>query len=84
MKVANRIIIYVINHLKKFQNLESKYLGPTLRSRNEVHDEFTRNVDSENARCYSKMAVFCVVAPCSLVEVYQREHHLDDGSSKEF
>jgi hypothetical protein len=38
----------------------------------------------------TKMAVFWVVAPCSLVEVYQRfrgscclHHHGDDGGSKD-
>jgi hypothetical protein len=34
----------------------------------------------------TKMAVFWVVAPCSLVEVYQCfrvDHHPDDGGSKD-
>jgi hypothetical protein len=37
-------------------------------------------------KCILKMAVFCVVAPCSLVEVYQRFrgpcclHHQGDSS----
>jgi hypothetical protein len=35
----------------------------------------------------TKMAVFCVVAPCSLVEAYQRfslfTHRPDDGGSKD-
>jgi hypothetical protein len=30
-----------------------------------------------------KMTVFWVVAPCSLVEVYQRTHRPDDGGSKD-
>jgi hypothetical protein len=31
----------------------------------------------------TKMAVFCVVAPCSLVEVYQRFDRPDDEGSKD-
>jgi hypothetical protein len=30
-----------------------------------------------------KMAVFWVVAPCSLVKFYQRHHRPDDGGSKD-
>jgi hypothetical protein len=41
----------------------------------------------KTGKVVTKMAVFWVVAPCSLVEVYQRFrgpcclHHQDDGSS---